>query len=612
MIFVGLNPVYGGILEQLKEKGLYANSLTKEDHTYLESHPNSFLFVPSSAEGFITLVFHDENGKIQRARFEPRGDSLVPTDADLKESKSVPPLTLKEIKNQLQLKEKNSIIQLKASQKLEALEDAQVFIRKNANSALGHFSQIAETRRNIYFLRPSSEKGNITVTYVDSKGEIRHARFKQIGSLFLPYLKEGTEVPYPMPIDEVLKTYFDGFEPYSPLSKKDNLKSLMTQGDQLKSALRFDSPDPCEKEPQNEKAKQPEDNSPLSEILKRERKARRDSCFSFFGAAPLVSQKELYLKNKKKILRKAKKYHLSSEEIKFDDTNSEAKLCLDEFSVKALFPETNVKFAADFRSDRKNSERLVKEAKQAFERYSVPEKKPLGFDVQPTSSVRQILENLLTHHSDVVIGEVHSDQSSKEALIKNMDLLKKENAIIALEHVLYEPYQRILDEYLNSSSIEMPKRLETYLDYHDRGNSLASKEYNFKALVRSAKENGVRIVAVDTAASYTAGNRGGLGSAGVDRYLGMNYMDKLITDYERNGHKVVHFVGSAHVKSRQGVLGVAELMGNVPTLVFSDLQSRNYAPGIHLNVNQTKMETLFGVVQDTGIKADIFVSHQKD
>jgi hypothetical protein len=250
-------------------------------------------------------------------------------------------------------------------------------------------------------------------------------------------------------------------------------------------------------------------------------------------------------------------------------------------------------------------EGLVQRADQYLEKFERKSQAKLNFKLSSDTPTSEILDQLLATHQDVVIGEIHSDISPKKALIENMSTLKKHGASLVLEHLLYDPGQKLLDSYLNSQSDKMPGRLQAYLaalDYgHKVGGRLKDKDmadkYNFTQLVIAAKRHGVRVIAIETETSYLAGTSANLHSHAdqSSRYKTMNFLNKLITEHERHGKKLVHFLGSAHVNTREGVLGVAELMWGAPTIVISD--SKHSKRTIETNVD----------LGEEDIKADIHI-----
>ena len=140
----------------------------------------------------------------------------------------------------------------------------------------------------------------------------------------------------------------------------------------------------------------------------------------------------------------------------------------------------------------------------------------------PLDSEETIIRDLLQtkKYPGIILGESHDEMSSKKFLIENMQVLKNNGVTtLYLEHLLYGSMQSDLDAYLVSNE-SMPPVLETYLADLDWNNSITNKKWGFKALVQAAKEAGIRVVAIDTEASYNAG-LGSNGSEGPDRFKGI-------------------------------------------------------------------------------------------
>ncbi|MBF0365678.1 MAG: ChaN family lipoprotein [Oligoflexia bacterium] len=215
-----------------------------------------------------------------------------------------------------------------------------------------------------------------------------------------------------------------------------------------------------------------------------------------------------------------------------------------------------------------------------------------------------IAKKLLQDSGSLIIGERHGQASAKKLIIEMLPEMKQKGSVLALEHLLYIPYQALLDQYVNAAAdAPMPKILEAYLKKLDTDNLLASKNGNFYDLVKAAKEHGVRMVAIDTVSSYTAGY---LYSDGVyddeKRFMGLSYAAKAILEKETAptlNPSVVFLVGSAHVSTRKGVPGMSEIMNGTPTMVIDEKdegmnkqeereekkeKKKEKTIGIHLNV----------------------------
>lgn len=176
----------------------------------------------------------------------------------------------------------------------------------------------------------------------------------------------------------------------------------------------------------------------------------------------------------------------------------------------------------------------------------------------------------------LVIGEMHEEESPKQFLIDNMTVLKSQGVTtLYMEHLLHEKHQTLLDEYFKSpANAPMPKVLAMYLAHLDKERKLDGTA-TFTNMIRSAKENGIRIVAIDTEVTYAV-------QEDKDRMKVMNMsVIERIKQYEDNGKYVV-FVGSAHVDTYKGVPGVSNLLG-CSSLVVHNLNEENNVEEIEQN-----------------------------
>lgn len=195
-----------------------------------------------------------------------------------------------------------------------------------------------------------------------------------------------------------------------------------------------------------------------------------------------------------------------------------------------------------------------------------------------TMGPKDILYCLLSNNDTVVIGELHKDKSSKKLLIDNMAQLKELGVdAIYLEHVFYDTQKELFDAYLASDSLAMPALLADYLHNLDNGFHLNNREdfspYTFTGLVVQAKRYAIRIIPIDTVASYATGSALHMeaGSDPAKRCLMMNYVAAQTYIKEKNSHrKAIFFVGSAHInKTNSKVPGITEITHG-PTLVITD------------------------------------------
>lgn len=127
---------------------------------------------------------------------------------------------------------------------------------------------------------------------------------------------------------------------------------------------------------------------------------------------------------------------------------------------------------------------------------------------------KKMFETLLQKNEGICIGEMHHDEAPKKVLIENMSTLKNQGVTtLYLEHLHYNTTtQKLLDKYMKSKKEEMPGYLKELLASMDCGFDLYGKDGSFTSLVIAAKKAGIRIVAIDTAMSY---------SCGTDRKMGV-------------------------------------------------------------------------------------------
>lgn len=181
------------------------------------------------------------------------------------------------------------------------------------------------------------------------------------------------------------------------------------------------------------------------------------------------------------------------------------------------------------------------------------------------------------------IGEAHRDIAPKRFLIENMKLLKERGyETLFMEHLFYDSaMQDSLDDYFQGS--EMTADLEDYLKRLNTGfdgpieEHLSVSDYNFLTLVRSAKENGIKVVGIDTNESYLMGKTE-YGSHGEERMRGMNFVAQEVIKKESNSKKWVALMGNLHLGSCNNIPGVAQLL-NVPSVDIytkKDLAENNY------------------------------------
>ncbi len=182
---------------------------------------------------------------------------------------------------------------------------------------------------------------------------------------------------------------------------------------------------------------------------------------------------------------------------------------------------------------------------------------------------RSFLSRALDGHG-VAIGELHNEEAARQYLIEHMKEIASKKGVLCLEHLLYSRHQKLLDQYLKSKAkAPMPKRLQNYLDELD-ASFHATRTWGYKSLVNAAKKAGVRIIAMDTMASYVAGFSPRLGSTGSERIVAGNYVfDRILTQELKDGEKPVILTGLDHLlqSPEAKVPGIAEIR-DLPAVSF--------------------------------------------
>ena len=222
----------------------------------------------------------------------------------------------------------------------------------------------------------------------------------------------------------------------------------------------------------------------------------------------------------------------------------------------------------------------------------LPAKIKLNLSEEPTET--ELVEHCLQSNTGIVIGESHEDKSPKQFLIDNMAMLKSHGVTtLYMEHILHEN-QSMIDAYMQSSAgVAMPRELELYLKNLDEERHLSGNA-TFTNVVKTAKNNGIRVVAIDTESSYQIVNNSiadlGNEEISINRYKAMNMaMLERFREYN-DGGKYVVFVGSAHASTCQGVPGVSDLLG-CPNIVIHDVDSKDPIEKLEQNVQYTAGKT---------------------
>ena len=203
---------------------------------------------------------------------------------------------------------------------------------------------------------------------------------------------------------------------------------------------------------------------------------------------------------------------------------------------------------------------------------------PLPADI----SQQELFKRLFEHTDGIICGETHSHQSSKKILIDNMAELSRNNVkTLYMEHLQADMHQSLLDDYLRTG--KMPLRLDRFLEDQDLGHQIeSSSAYTFSQLVRTARRHGVRVVALDCAASYY---QKGVPSETpwLTRYEMFSYFASRTiraNQAQAGAGKWIALVGNSHANAFESIPGLAELESAI------GLRVSDSAPGTSRGLHQ--------------------------
>ncbi len=291
----------------------------------------------------------------------------------------------------------------------------------------------------------------------------------------------------------------------------------------------------------------------------------------------------VYEKLKKYYEEKIKELKLDNPLVFFDDNAFRVDTGYGPKEMQALFPDNPIHYkfieqylARDYSIFLTTEKKRIKDAATIAFAEILPLKPQ--FTLPEACSEEVLLQNCLTYSRGIVIAEGHTQVSSKEFLITHMPLLKQKGVTtLYMEHLLHERHQALLDQYMQSpTGSAMPRELELYLAFLDKGFKLEGETGTFTHIVKAAKTAGVRIIAIDTEVTY--GEK-------IRRFrlqlMNMVMLERYQHYDDKKGYAV--FTGSSHSGFTLGVPGVSDLLGCVSLGVFGldnhDKQERILANG---------------------------------
>ncbi|WP_338523434.1 membrane-targeted effector domain-containing toxin [Pseudomonas batumici] len=214
---------------------------------------------------------------------------------------------------------------------------------------------------------------------------------------------------------------------------------------------------------------------------------------------------------------------------------------------------------------------LLEKTAQAFFSHIqvIPGQRPVP-QLPAESPAAQFLEKIYENSHGLVLGAVAKSISARKLLIDNMPVLSRLKVQrLYIQHLMKDFDQQLLDDFHTQGV--MPDELTNLLRNEDNKASIDPKgKYSLRQLLVSARQQGIRIQALDTAISYPEGRRAQdpdpAWSPSPRRLPTFNYIaHKLISaDQQQYGaHRWLALVESIHVNTLREIPGLAELQGAV-------------------------------------------------
>ncbi|MFP3515903.1 membrane-targeted effector domain-containing toxin [Pseudomonas sp. SIMBA_077] len=220
----------------------------------------------------------------------------------------------------------------------------------------------------------------------------------------------------------------------------------------------------------------------------------------------------------------------------------------------------SAKFTAEL--DAFNAQRIaLHEEAKAFLKTFTGTTRPSLPDFLASIPHPDMLKKIFKDFTGMVIGEVHSAIGSKQFLITHMDELASNKVkTLYMEHLQTDFHQADLDDFFNSG--KMSDSLNDFLHKLDYShNTDPGGRYTFRNLVLEAQKRGIRVKAIDCAASYLS-----KGLAQVDglqprleRFSWFSTRAIQANQIKNGNQNWVALVGSTHSNTFKGIPGIAEI-----------------------------------------------------
>ena len=239
-------------------------------------------------------------------------------------------------------------------------------------------------------------------------------------------------------------------------------------------------------------------------------------------------------------------------------------------------------------------QKLAQDAKQILTADLPP--RPSMPTIEPQLSVPTFIERLYEKTDGMVIGEFHSSIGSKQLIIDNLPLLAKQKVkTLYMEHLFTDLHQLDLDRFAETGV--MDQNLLRHLRKLDSGHMTdPQKKYTFEKLVVKARKHGIKVRAIDCAASY---HLKGLvnPSTNARQEMFSFFASRTIRRHQaaQGKHKWVALVGNSHSNTYANTVpGLAELEA-----------------GIGLRVDEVPAGSASGISVDTGENVRVHLTTQE-
>ncbi|HAL66367.1 MAG TPA: hypothetical protein DCP84_01585 [Pseudomonas sp.] len=235
----------------------------------------------------------------------------------------------------------------------------------------------------------------------------------------------------------------------------------------------------------------------------------------------------------------------------------------EERALSGVMGSLDPQVEASYRAFRASRDALATDAVGYLENV-IPSARPAIPTLPRDASAKLIIRSLYQNSEGLFIGESHSGLGSKQFLIDNMPVLKREKIkVLYVEHFMTDFHQADLDVFNRSG--KMPARLSAYVNNLDEGHGvdLASR-YSFRNVLIAAQKSGIRIQSIDCMASYRQAWANP--PSAVIRQQMMNFYAHGIIEADqavRGPSRWVALVGNSHASDFEGVRGVSELQGAI-------------------------------------------------